>query len=81
VPIVNDNNKNLKLVDVDGNEQQIRTGVTKTPLRSVDWDNDGEEEIVYVDSGALKYVDNVTDSPTIRTGQAGANANEVTGAT
>jgi len=80
VPIV-DGGNNLKLVDVDGNEQQIWTGVPKTPLRSVDWDNDGDEEIVYVDSGALKYVDDVTGRPTIKPGQAGANANEVTGAT
>lgn len=61
VPIV-DGSNNLALVDSDGTKTTLVTGgVAKAPVASVDWDGDGDTEIVFVNtSGELRYLDAVT---------------------
>lgn len=69
VPIV-DGSNNILLVDSDGNTETINgSGVaTKAPLATLDWDGDGDLEIVFVHTdGTLRYVDDVTGSNTVKT--------------
>ena len=72
IPMVDDSNR-LLLVDSTGSETVLVNSddedftVAKSPVATVDWDDDGELEVVYLtDSSGLKYVDDVTGSPTVK---------------
>ena len=62
IPVV-DGSGNLLLVDSDGNGPELATGVDKAPVAAVDWDEDGELEVMYLEGGELKYVYDI-GSPT-----------------
>jgi hypothetical protein len=80
VPMV-DGNGNLLLIAADGTETTLASGVEKSQLASTDWDDDGDQEIVFVSAGnELKYVDDVAGSATIKTAADTANAGLDTGA-
>ena len=79
IPMV-DGSGNLLLVDSNGNGPELVEGVDKAPVAAVDWDEDGKLEIMYLDSGELKYVDNVTGSPTVKDTEVD-NAEKATGVT
>ncbi|PSQ15301.1 hypothetical protein BRD02_06960 [Halobacteriales archaeon QS_8_69_73] len=59
IPMV-DGSGNLLLVDSNGNGPELDTGVDKAPVAAVDWDDDGELEVMYLKGGELKYIDDVT---------------------
>jgi hypothetical protein len=64
IPVVDGSNR-LVLVDSNGNvEVLVSSGVEKAPVAPVDWDEDGELELVYLEGNNLKYVDNVSGSQT-----------------
>ena len=63
-PVV-DGSKQLLLVDSSGNEDvPVSSGVDKAPVAAVDWDEDGELEVMYLAGGELEYVGDVTGSRT-----------------
>lgn len=68
VPIVDGSNV-IKLVDQNGNTETLTSGIAmKAPLASLDWDGDGESDIVFLNTnGRLRYIDNVTGSNTVKT--------------
>ena len=58
IPAVGDNK--LFLIDANGNKTVFVSNAAKSPVATVDWDNDGELEVMYITTnGNLKYVDNV----------------------
>ena len=67
IPVVN-GSPELILVDSNGDETVLVPDgedfeVAKSPVATVDWDSDGELEIVYLTkNNGLMYVDNVTES-------------------
>ena len=67
IPVVDDSNR-LLLVDSNGNENVlVDSEVAKSPVAAVDWDEDGELEVMYITTnGNLKYVDDVAGSPTVK---------------
>ena len=62
IPVVDGSNR-LVLVNSTGSETVlVGSGVAKAPVAAVDWDDDGELEVMYRSSGNLRWVDNVGDS-------------------
>ena len=63
IPVV-DGSGYLALVDINGDKTVlVDSNVAKSPVAAVDWDDDGDLEIMYLtENGNLKYVDNVTES-------------------
>ena len=63
IPVV-DGSERLLLIDSDGSETElVDSGVAKSPVAAVDWDEDGELEAMYIDTnGELRWVDNVGGS-------------------
>ena len=66
IPAV-DGSSNLVLVDSSGTKTVlVGSDVAKAPVAAVDWDDDGELEVMYITTnGDLKYVDDVTGSQTV----------------
>ena len=64
IPVV-DGSGRLLLVDSNGDETELDSSVTKSPVAAVDWDDDGELEVMYLKDGSLKYVDDITGSQTV----------------
>ena len=61
-----DGSGRLVLVNSTGSETEpLDSNVAKSPVAAVDWDNDGELEVMYLKSGNLKYVDDIDGSPTV----------------
>lgn len=74
VPVVSGGNE-LLLVDASGGTEQLTSGgpATKSPLAAVDWDRDGEVEIVFVGTdGKLRYLDDVDGGGTIKEVRSGS---------
>ena len=66
IPMVDDSDR-LVLVNSDGDETVlVDSGVDKSPVAAVDWDEDGELEVMYLNGRNLKYVDDVTGSQTVK---------------
>ena len=62
VPVV-DGSAQLVLVNSTGSKTVLKaSGVDKAPVAAVDWDDDGELEVMYLSSGNLRWVDNVGGS-------------------
>ncbi|PSP67029.1 hypothetical protein BRC85_08085 [Halobacteriales archaeon QS_1_69_70] len=64
IPMV-DGSGRLLLVDSNGDETELDSSVTNSPVAAVDWDTDGELEIMYLKDGSLKYIDDITGSQTV----------------
>ncbi len=80
IPVADSSNR-LVLVDSNGNEEVlVRANVNKVPVAAVDWDEDGELEVMFLDGKDLKYVDDVAGGQTVKdTGIS--KVNEKTGVT
>ena len=67
IPVV-DGSERLLLVDSNGDETElVSSGVAKSPVAAVDWDNDGKLEVMYITTnGEPKYVDDIDGSPTVK---------------
>ena len=69
IPVV-DGSGRLVLVDSTGSGTELvgsSFDVAKSPVAAVDWDEDGKLEVMYLTtSGGLKYVDDITGSPTVK---------------
>ena len=79
IPMVDDS-KRLLLVDSNGNGPELDTGVDKAPVAAVDWDDDGELEVMYLKGGELKYIDDITGGQ-IKKDTEIDNADKATGVT
>ena len=81
IPAV-DGSSNLVLVDSSGTKTVlVGSDVAKAPVAAVDWDDDGELEVMYITTnGNLKYVDDVTGSQTVKDTGIG-DAKQATGIT
>jgi len=76
IPAV-DGSSNLVLVDSSGGKTVlVGSDVAKAPVAAVDWDDDGELEVMYITTnGNLKYVDDIDGSQTVEdTGISGPKA-------
>jgi flagellin-like protein len=70
--VVVDGSNDVRLLDDTGAEAtpaQSSVGAAKSPLTIADVDDDGENEIVYIDDSTaeLRYIDDVTGTPTVET--------------
>lgn len=67
MPIVNGNQR-IALIDAAGRETVLADDkAKKTPLATVDYDDDSALEIVYIEeNGELRYIDNVSSDNTVR---------------
>jgi hypothetical protein len=75
IPLVDGSNR-LILVNSTGSETVFSSNATKAPVAAVDWDDDGELEVMYITTNEnLKYVDDVDGSQTVEdTGISGPKA-------
>ena len=66
IPVVDGSNR-LVLVNSTGSETVlVDSGVAKAPIAAVDWDQDGELEVMFLTtSGGLKYVDDIDGTLTV----------------